>query len=196
MIPSHRRAGQLLSRPKGRRDYYGSTKMCGVQVEALMGVGVVSGHGACEFLPDRGCHRRLTPQNLVLPTLVALLPALRRDVSLRLRIPSRRTRPLLPRCRGTSPNQAANSRPDLNARGSPVVAPAPRRGEYRGLGPLHDRCSASPPRPRGIIELSTADSGVHRFTPAPARNCRNRALRRQTPPPHPRSRGNTDVPLC
>ena len=62
--------------------------------------------------------------------------------------------------------------------------------------PLIPIYTASPPRLRGIIELSTADSGVHRFTPAPARNHRNRALRRQTPPPHPRARGNTDVPIC
>ena len=62
--------------------------------------------------------------------------------------------------------------------------------------PLIPIYTASPPRLRGIIELSTADSGVHRFTPAPARNHRNRALRRQTPPPHPRARGNSDVPIC
>ena len=40
----------------------------------------------------------------------------------RFEIPSMRTRPPVPSCRGTRPSQAANSRPDLNAAGSPIAA--------------------------------------------------------------------------
>ena len=42
----------------------------------------------------------------------------------RLEMPSMRTRPPVPLCRGTRPSQAANSRPDLNAAGSPIAATA------------------------------------------------------------------------
>ncbi len=40
----------------------------------------------------------------------------------RLLMPSSRTRPPVPLCRGTRPSQATNSRPDLNTCASPIVA--------------------------------------------------------------------------
>ena len=46
----------------------------------------------------------------------------RRYLSPRLEILSMRSLPLVPMCRGVRPSQAANSRPDLNAAGSPIAA--------------------------------------------------------------------------
>ena len=121
----------------------------------------------------------------------------RRYVSPRLLIPSSRTRPPVPRCRGTSPNPSGElaTGPERAWIAHGRFSPAPRMNTGAS-GLLHDRCGASPPRLRGITKLATADPGTHRVTPAPARTHLNRALRRQTPPPHPRARGNTDVPLC
>jgi hypothetical protein len=52
------------------------------------------------------------------------ISSVRRYLSPRLLIPSNRTRPPVPVCRGTNPSQVANSRPDLKAFASPSVATA------------------------------------------------------------------------
>ena len=90
----------------------------------------------------------------------------RRCVSPRLLIPSSSTRPAVPRYRGTKPSQVTNSRPDLNAPGSPIVASA--AVAPRTPTPESPRCAGSP-----------------RYSGATAADVvRSRRPARRTPPPN------------
>ena len=76
-----------------------------------------------------------------------------------------RTRPPVPSCRGTRPSQAANSRPDLKAAGSPIAAmtavavrtPTPGISATRLLSALVAVPYADPPLDLGDLLVEPAD---------------------------------------